>query len=171
MTYNCEIHGAEQDIYYTHSDHLGSANWITDYYGDAIQYIHYAPYGELMDNQMASTYDEHYKFTGKERDKETGYDFFGARYYIAPFLHWTTVDPLVGKYLWISPYAYCAWNPMKFVDKAGLDISLFGINKSSVTIKTDLINLNVDFGGTYNFQGDEILSATLDIAESLTRME
>ncbi|MCR5049906.1 MAG: toxin C-terminal domain-containing protein [Paludibacteraceae bacterium] len=46
-----------------------------------------------------------------------------------------------------------------------------GSNKSSVTVQTDLINLsvdisslNVDFGGNYNFQGDEILSATLDIA-------
>lgn len=26
---------------------------------------------------------------------------------------WLSVDPLVDKYLWISPYAYCAWNPVK----------------------------------------------------------
>ena len=48
--------------------------------GHEIQYIHYAPYGDLIDNQMASTYDERYKFTGKERDAESGYDFYGARY-------------------------------------------------------------------------------------------
>ena len=102
-----------------HSDHLGSANWITDYYGDAIQYIHYAPYGELMDNQMASTYDERYKFTGKERDKETGYDFFGARYYSSVLTHWLSVDPLADKCPWISPYAYCGWNPIKNIDKDG----------------------------------------------------
>ena len=112
-----------------------------------------------------------YFFTGKERDAETGYDYFGARYYMPLLYHWTKVDPLVDDYLHISPYAYCNWNPIKFVDPDGRDVTLAGTNKSSVTIKTDLINLNVDisklnvnFGGSYNFQGDEILSATLDIA-------
>ena len=66
-------------IYYYHTDHLGSASWITDYNGEPIQYIHYMPYGELWVNQRNSTYDERYKFTGKERDWETGYDYFGAR--------------------------------------------------------------------------------------------
>ena len=57
--------GPDKDVYFTHSDHLGSANWITDYTGAPIQYIHYAPYGELIDNQQATQYDERYKFTGK----------------------------------------------------------------------------------------------------------
>lgn len=35
-----------------HGDHLGSANWITDAFGDPVQYIHYAPYGELIANQQ-----------------------------------------------------------------------------------------------------------------------
>ena len=51
-----------------HGDHLGSANWITEADGEAIQYIHYAPYGELIANQQVAWYDERYKFTGKERD-------------------------------------------------------------------------------------------------------
>lgn len=37
-----------------------------------IQYIHYAPYGELIADQQVVGYDERYKFTGKERDWETG---------------------------------------------------------------------------------------------------
>ena len=57
--------------------YLGSANWITDGKGKPIQYIHYALYGELFANQQVAWYDERYKFTGKERDAETGYDFFG----------------------------------------------------------------------------------------------
>ena len=91
----CDAHGGEEDeIFYTHGDHLGSANWITDYKGYPIQYLHYLPYGQLLANQQAtSTYDERYKFTGKERDAETGYDYFGARYYWALFKHWTKVDP------------------------------------------------------------------------------
>ena len=55
----------EKEKFFYHGDHLGSANWITDYTGTPIQYIHYAPYGELIDNQHATQYDERYKFTGK----------------------------------------------------------------------------------------------------------
>ena len=113
-----QINSQTEDIYFTHSDHLGSANWITDGGGLPIQYIHYAPYGELIDNQQASWYDERYKFTGKERDWETGYDMFGARYYWSP-LGWTSVDPLADKYPGISPYAYCHWSPINRIDPDG----------------------------------------------------
>ena len=54
---------------------MGSAAWVTDGDGLPMQYIMYAPYGELLLNQQAGTYDERFKFTGKERDEETGYDF------------------------------------------------------------------------------------------------
>ena len=64
-----------------HSDHLGSAAWITRADSKPVQYLHYLPYGQLLANQMMTGYDERFKFTGKERDSETGYDYFGARYY------------------------------------------------------------------------------------------
>ena len=61
-------------------------------------------------------------FTGKERDRETGFSYFGARYYDNDlgglFL---SVDPMADKYASISPYAYCAWNsknPSSIIDKA-----------------------------------------------------
>jgi len=118
--------GHKETIYFTHDDHLGSASWITDAHGDPIQYIHYAPYGELLASQHAygSSYDERYKFTGKERDAETGYDYFGARFLAQQLGIWLSVDPLVDKYLGISPYAYCAWNPIKYLDPDGRDAVL-----------------------------------------------
>ena len=116
---NSEENFAENDVYYYHGDHLGSASWITETNGKPIQYIHYAPYGEFIDNQQTINYDERYKFTGKERDAESGYDYFGARYYASPFSFWLSVDPLADKYPAISPYAYCTWNPIKFVDPDG----------------------------------------------------
>ena len=67
------IHGKEPDIYFYHGDHLGSANWITDAAGKPVQYIHYAPYGELIADTRLTNYRERFKFTGKERDKESGY--------------------------------------------------------------------------------------------------
>ncbi len=59
-------------------------------------------------------------FTGKELDAETGYSYFGARYLDHELLtSWLSVDPMADKYPNISPYAYCAWNPVKLVDPEG----------------------------------------------------
>ena len=59
-------------------------------------------------------------FTGKERDEETGYGYFGARYMDHELMTmWLSVDPMADKYPSISPYAYCAWNPVRLVDPDG----------------------------------------------------
>ena len=110
--------GDSEKMFFTHNNHLGSASWITDGYGLPTQYIHYAPYGELIDNQSAS-YDERYKFIGKERDRETGYDNFGARFLTSLFGIWISPDPLLDKYIYASPYMYCNGNPIKYVDSDG----------------------------------------------------
>ena len=111
----------EQNVYFYHGDHLGSANWITNAGGMPIQYIHYAPYGELIANQQTIGYDERYKFTGKERDWETGYDYFGARFYDYRKGFWNSVDPLADKYPGNTPYLYCNGNPIMLVDPDGKD--------------------------------------------------
>ena len=64
-------------------------------------------------------------FTGKELDEETGYGYFGARYYDPTLMTgWTAVDPMADKYPSISAYSYCAWNPMKLVDPDGREVVL-----------------------------------------------
>ncbi len=61
-------------------------------------------------------------FTGKEKDSETGLYYFGARYYDPSISGlFLSVDPMADKYSSISPYAYCAWNPVKLVDPDGKD--------------------------------------------------
>ncbi|MBQ7439344.1 MAG: hypothetical protein IJ548_01745 [Paludibacteraceae bacterium] len=92
ISINEQNNSPEKEVYFYHGDHLSSANWITNADGDAVQYIHYAPYGELIANQIPYGYDERYKFTGKERDEETGYDYFGARYYVPEIPIWLSVD-------------------------------------------------------------------------------
>ena len=63
---------------------------------------------------------DHSTFTGKERDEETGYGYFGARYMDHELMAmWLSVDPMSDKYPGISPYAYCAWNPVKLIDSDG----------------------------------------------------
>ncbi len=65
----------------------------------------------------------HYVFTGKERDEETGYGYFGARYMDHELMTmWLSVDPMADKYPSMSPYSYCAWNPVKLIDPDGRDV-------------------------------------------------
>ena len=110
-------------------------------------------------------FDPYYKssFTGKERDSETGFSYFGARYYDSDLMTgWLSVDPMADKYPGLSPYAYCANNPIKLVDPNGEelalndDIVIKGTNNSSITLKTDAvdftINTNTDFGGNYEIE-------------------
>ena len=62
-------------------------------------------------------------FTGKERDSETGFSYFGARYYDSDLMTgWLSVDPMADKYPNLSPYAYCALNPIRLVDPDGKKI-------------------------------------------------
>ena len=114
----------EPDVYFYHSDHLGGASWITDVNGKPVQHLQYLPFGEPYVNQHSTGYQERFTFTGKERDEETGYGYFGARYMdYSMMTMWLSVDPMSDKYPSISPYAYCAWNPVKLVDPNGMEIS------------------------------------------------
>ena len=144
---NSTENSEEKEIFYFHGDHLGSASWITETNGKPIQYIHYAPYGELIDNQQTINYDERYKFTGKERDAESGYDYFGARYYASPFSFWLSVDPLADKYPAISPYAYCTWNPIKFIDPDGKVVEtgwdMINVGMDAVSLNENIASGNV----------------------------
>ena len=152
---NATGHGQETTSFFYHGDHLGSANWITDKNGVPVQYLHYLPYGQLLANQQVSgsTYDERYKFTGKERDEESGYDYFGARYYIPPLLHWSSVDPLADKYPGISPYAYCLWNPIKHKDPNG----------KLVETAWDIANVAIDIASLKsNVSNGNIMGAVVD---------
>ena len=74
-----------------------------------------------------SPYNKPFTFTGKERDSETGFSYFGARYYDSDLSGlFISVDPMSDKYPSISPYAYCAWNPVKLVDPDGRKIWIVG---------------------------------------------
>jgi RHS repeat-associated protein len=88
----------------TLTEHRNSL-WITDGSGNVNQYLAYMPFGESFINQRGSN-DIRFKFTGKERDAETGFDYFGARYYASELSIWLSVDPLSELSLGMSPYAY-----------------------------------------------------------------
>ena len=102
-TYSEESH----KTYYYHTDHLGSAQLVTDYRGEEYQRIEYTPYGEeWVDNFQNENYvDMPYKFTGKERDEETGLYYYGARYLDPKYSRWISADPAMntGEYFPVAP--------------------------------------------------------------------
>ena len=78
---------------------------------------------KFRSNHNVSPYNHPFTFTGKERDAETGYSYFGARYYDSDLSGlFLSVDPMAYKYPSLSPYVYCAWNPVKLVDPDGREI-------------------------------------------------
>jgi RHS repeat-associated protein len=62
---------------------------------------------------------QRFKFTGKERDTESKYDYFGARYYDARIGRWFTPDPLAAIVPQNSPFDYALNNPVRLIDATG----------------------------------------------------
>ena len=131
--------------YFFHPDHLGSASWITDLSGQPVQHLQYKPFGgDYIDQQDPNTdYSERFRFTGKERDAETGYDYFGARYYSSSLGIWLSVDPMSDKYPSLSPYVYCADNPMRLVDPYGDTIVIEGKDGAKIKYKAGMDSENM----------------------------
>lgn len=67
-------------------------------------------------------------FNSKELDNETGLYYYGARYLDPTGAMWLSVDPLFEKYAGMSPYNYCAGNPVKFVDPDGRENAIYVID-------------------------------------------
>jgi RHS repeat-associated protein len=111
----------EEMIFFYHKDHLGSSTQISDPGANIIQHIEYLPYGELFFERRMDYWNTPYKFNAKELDEETGMYYYGARYYTPEVSIWLSVDPLADKYPSMSPYIYCAGNPVILVDPNGMD--------------------------------------------------
>ena len=111
---------SEEDLYFYHTDHLGSSSWITFTDGSVTQHLQNLPFGEPFIDQRATSYDVRFKFTGKEMDSETGYQYFGARYYDSDLSVWLSVDPLSDFRQGISPFNYVQWNPINRIDPSGM---------------------------------------------------
>jgi len=103
-------------------DHLGSIR-VTMYENSGCFLVanatQYAPYGEEIKSYVASSNRGRYKFTEKERDTETAYDYFGARYYNNKLGVWLSVDPLAEKYPGWNPYNFFLNSPIRIIDPDG----------------------------------------------------
>ncbi|KAA5533738.1 insecticidal toxin complex protein [Taibaiella lutea] len=111
-------------IRYVYSNHLQSATLELDGEGEIITYEEYHPYGTSAykaKNDNINALAKRYRYTGKERDEESGLYYHGARYYIPWLCRWTSVDPLESKYAGMSPYNYSFNNPVVWNDLSGAD--------------------------------------------------
>jgi RHS repeat-associated protein len=110
-------------VRYQLSNHLGSASLELDDQAQIISYEEYFPYGSTSYQAGRSAAEvslKRYRYTGKERDEETGLSYHGARYY-APWLsRWATPDP-GGLVDGINVYSYARNSPLSFVDPEGTD--------------------------------------------------
>jgi len=115
------------DVRYYYSDHLGSASVITTASGAIYKDSDYFPYGVEYGFIWSDT--NTYKFTGKERDTETGLDYFGARYYWSNMGRWMSPDwaarPTTVPYAEfgdpqsLNQYGYVRNNPLSHADADG----------------------------------------------------
>ncbi|HHT52761.1 MAG TPA: RHS repeat-associated core domain-containing protein, partial [Bacteroidales bacterium] len=112
--------------------------------GYAIQHLHYLPFGEDWVDQRNASWSAPYTFSGKEKDVETGYSYFGARYYDSGLSIWLSVDPMSDKYPNLTPYNYCANNPVILVDPDGEEFGDF-YNQFGLYLGTD----GIDDGRVY----------------------
>ncbi len=114
--------GTTWNRFYFLKDHLGSVKVIVNASGNVVAYDDYYPFGLVMPGRTQSSVsaDGRYKFTGKERDSETKYDYFGARYYDARIGRWLQVDPMEEEFLGWSPYVYVLNNPLRNIDILGM---------------------------------------------------
>ena len=122
--------------YYYHSDHLGSAQFVTDWKGRQYEHIEYMPYGELWIDEVVAGLDKlPFRFTGKELDEETGLYYYGARYLDPKYSRWLSGDPALNEYMTgfsigeggiyntvnFNVYHYGGNNPIKYTDPTGND--------------------------------------------------
>ena len=121
---------ADMRYHFFVTDHLGNVRVVVNDAGMVEQENQFYPYGEATDMGQAlpASVDKPYKWGGKEWDEDQGAYDFGARMYSAADARWATMDPLCEKYYSISPYAYCAGNPVNMVDPEGRDWFYYSID-------------------------------------------
>jgi RHS repeat-associated protein len=119
---------------YLISDRIGSTRLVTDIAGNVVSRHDYLAFGEEIGSYSAGRNGQWgpiadnitQKFTAKERDAESGLDYFGARYYGSALGRFTSADPKLIPDAFDNPqswnkYAYTGNNPLRYTDPDGKD--------------------------------------------------
>jgi RHS repeat-associated protein len=115
-------HDSSGNVYFYYADHLGSNTVITTGNGTPCYQATFTPYGEEHLAQT-TTCTQNYKFTGYERDTETGLDYAFFRYYNSRLGRFMSADPIGGDVSnpqTLNRYAYVTNKPTNMIDPLGL---------------------------------------------------
>ena len=189
------------------TDHLGSVRGVSDSEGHLLFRTHYYPYGSEygyetggisgsgagqdagletgsdggVGLETGEAADQPYRYNGKEDQGFAGVPAldYGARLYSAETGRWLSQDPLGEEYYWMSPYVYCAGNPVDFVDPEGMawyynasngafvvqtndsDDKIYLLNDEQIKAVEAGKELNESFKSDENMFGQMILEGTL----------
>ena len=145
----------DNKYHYYLQDHQGNNRVVADQAGAVEEVNHYYPFG----GTFASTSSvQPYKYNGKELDRKGGLDWYdyGARMYDAALGRWHVVDPMADKCYGISPYNYCANNPIKYIDPTGMVYGDYYSGYSGKFLFNDGIDDNKVYVRTTNAVGNEL---------------
>ncbi|MBQ8461899.1 MAG: hypothetical protein IJ543_05720 [Bacteroidales bacterium] len=145
--------------YFYVTDQLGSVRAVVDSQGSVVERNDYYTYGKrhTTGRTYADLKNSPLLFSGKE-DQGRALDIasgtttpsnlrildFGARHYDPIVPRWTSMDPMAEKYFPITPYAYCAGDPVNLVDPSGMKIKALG-NEAIETFRNMLSDEELKF--------------------------
>ena len=145
-------------------DHQGNNRVVTTSTGTVKQTTHYYPDGVTHDKSTEQGL-QRYKYNGKELDRMHGLDWYdyGAREYDPTTGMFTSMDPLCEKYYHISPYAYCAGNPVRYVDPDGRETHVTMNSNGTYRVIGGILNkdrniyvYSMDKDGSWTIRGKSI---------------
>jgi RHS repeat-associated protein len=176
------------------TDHLGSTRLVTDENGNTVSRHDYIPFGEEIqansggrDGTFGAQDFVNQKFTGKERDQETGLDYFGARYYGSALGRFTSPDEFKGGFdnlngqpafspgpigyadlsdpQTLNMYVYTRNNPLRYTDPDGHDFLDYLSGVANAFVSDNAAGAGRAQGGNQDFQlgqtvGDGVATVT-----------
>ena len=168
----CSFDGDGISYHYYDRDHQGNIRAVVNSDGTVEQIMNYYPFGAPFSDNTAMNPDlQPYKYNGKEFEAMHGrhaYDY-GARFYDPLLQTWDRMDPLCEKYYHVSPYAYCANDPVNFIDLRGDSLTLNG-QLSDLIEALDVPGNELE--GFYNFgiDGNGLVQMTPIAGADLSKM-
>ena len=145
---------ADQDVVFYHADHLDSATLVTDLAGNVVAETAYYPFGMPRNEATAVPWWRgDYRFTGKERDRESGLCYYGARYYEPVLGKFVSADPLYvegfgdgGDPQRLGLYTYVRNNPVNWIDPTGLEEKRGKVVRSKPELKAPQVGSSTGGG-------------------------
>ncbi|MNX93767.1 hypothetical protein D3C86_1259680 [compost metagenome] len=172
-------------VVFVDNNSIGTDVWfdnvqVSHYNGEVLEEDHYYPFGLTLSesNNNPALPNQPFKYNGKELEKSFGLETYeyGARQYDPQIGRWKGIDPLADKYFGISPFAYVANNPVKYVDPDGRRILIFNVTfneRNETVIEKAIYNkgklTNMD-GSSYT-NNSEYIKSTAKYYDNLRKKD